>query len=100
MATLETKDFDTLVEEQAAIVQGSSSRALLDFSIGSILRAIVEAYAAVAMWLQGLILSVLSLTRAATSSGSDLDSWMADFGLTRLAAASRRARPACSDLGF
>jgi uncharacterized phage protein gp47/JayE len=34
--------------------------------------------------MQWLILQVLSMTRAATSSGPDLDSWMADFSLTRL----------------
>jgi uncharacterized phage protein gp47/JayE len=34
--------------------------------------------------MQWLILQVLSMTRAATSSGADLDSWMADFSLTRL----------------
>src|SRR6202040_1823938 len=29
---------------------------------------------------------LLSLTRAATSNGADLDSWMADYGVTRLGA--------------
>jgi uncharacterized phage protein gp47/JayE len=86
MTDLQTKNFNTLVSEQVATIQGGAS-ALVDFTIGSILRAIVEAYAAVALWLQGLILQVLALTRAATSSGSDLDSWVADFGLTRLPAA-------------
>jgi uncharacterized phage protein gp47/JayE len=66
-------------------VQGASS-ALLDLSVGSVLRAILEASSSVALWLQWLILQVLSMTRAATSAGSDLDSWMADFGLTRLPA--------------
>jgi uncharacterized phage protein gp47/JayE len=36
--------------------------------------------------MQWLILQVLQMTRAATSSGSDLDTWVADFGLTRLPA--------------
>lgn len=85
MADLQTKSFKTLVTEQAVAVQGGTS-GLVDFSIGSILRAFVEAVAAVALWLQALILKVLALTRAASSSGSDLDSWMADFGLTRLPA--------------
>jgi uncharacterized phage protein gp47/JayE len=49
------------------------------------LRALLEACASVALWMQWLILQVLSMTRAATSSGADLDSWMADFSLTRLA---------------
>jgi uncharacterized phage protein gp47/JayE len=84
--TIDTKDFDTLVEEQATIIQGDSTRTLVDFTVGSILRAVVEAYSACAMWLQGLILAVLALTRASTSTGSDLDSWMADFGVARLGA--------------
>ncbi|HUN43479.1 MAG TPA: baseplate J/gp47 family protein [Acetobacteraceae bacterium] len=46
----------------------------------------LEASASVALWLQWLILLVLQMTRAATSSGADLDSWMADFSLTRLPA--------------
>jgi uncharacterized phage protein gp47/JayE len=37
--------------------------------------------------MQWLILEVLQMTRAATSSGADLDSWMADFSLIRLPAA-------------
>jgi uncharacterized phage protein gp47/JayE len=51
-----------------------------------VLRAILEANAGLALWIQWLILLVLQTTRAATSAGPDLDSWMADFGLTRLPA--------------
>lgn len=82
---LNLQNFSTLVQNAAAAVQGAS-RALLDLSVGSVLRAILEASSSAALWLQWLILQVLSMTRAATSAGSDLDSWMADFGLTRLAA--------------
>jgi uncharacterized phage protein gp47/JayE len=83
MANLPTKSFLTLVSEQVAAIQGGSAQ-LLDFSVGTILRAVVEAYSAVALWLQGMILTLLATTRAATSTGSDLDTWMADYGLTRL----------------
>lgn len=82
---MQTKDFNTLVSEQIAAVQGGAS-VLVDTTIGSILRAIVEAYSAVAMWLQGMILNLLIITRASTSSGADLDSWMADYGVERIAA--------------
>lgn len=82
---LTTKDFSTLVQEMVSNVQGYAS-ALVDLTIGSILRATLESVSAVVMWLQGLILALLATTRAATSSGTDLDTWMADFGLTRLAA--------------
>jgi uncharacterized phage protein gp47/JayE len=80
---LPTQTFSTMVEQMAASVQGAAAQ-LLDFSVGSVLRAMMEACAAVALWLQWLILLVLSATRAATSQGPDLDTWMADFGLTRL----------------
>jgi uncharacterized phage protein gp47/JayE len=80
-----TQDFTTLVRNQVTAIQGAAS-ALVDLTVGSILRAVVEANAAVILWLQGLILQVLAITRAATSSGADLDSWVGDFGLSRLAA--------------
>jgi uncharacterized phage protein gp47/JayE len=82
---MQIKDFSTLVSEQVAAIQGKAAQ-LVDFTIGSILRAVVEAYSAVALWLQGMVLQVLALTRASTSNAADLDSWMADYGLTRLPA--------------
>lgn len=84
--TLQTQTFDQLVQTEATAIQAGSGGTLIDFSVGSILRAFAEAVAMVAMWLQGLILQLLTTTRAATASGSDLDSWMADFGVTRLPA--------------
>lgn len=59
---------------------------LVDLAIGSILRALAESNAGVATWLQQLIVNLLVTTRAATCSGEDLDSWMADFSFTRLSA--------------
>ncbi|MBM7045453.1 baseplate J/gp47 family protein [Rhizobium lusitanum] len=84
MATLNIKSFTTLVRDQATAIQ-SKANALLDFTIGSTLRSIVESNGGIGLWLQSLILQVLALTRAATSFGSDLDTWVADYGLTRLA---------------
>ncbi len=84
---LQLQDFTTLVRNMAASVQGSA-RALIDLTTGSALRAIIEANASIALWLQWLILQVLSTTRAATSVGTDLDSWVADFALLRLPATS------------
>jgi len=46
-------------------------------------RAILEANASLALWMQWLILQVLKLTRAATSIGPDLDTWWADFTFAR-----------------
>src|SRR3954452_7990670 len=82
---LSLKTFSQLIEDMGAMLQ-SSATALVDISVGSVIRAIFEANASVALWMQWLILQVLQTTRAATSSGSDLDSWMMDFGLTRLPA--------------
>lgn len=82
---LRLRDFASLVAGGAASVQGAS-RALIDLSVGSVLRAVLEANASLALWLQWLIVQVLGMTRAATSEGADLDSWMADFGLARLPA--------------
>lgn len=83
---LNTLDFTTLVRNQVAAIQ-AGARTLIDLTVGSVLRAIVEANAAVVLWLQALILQLLATTRAATSTGADLDSFVADFGVTRLPAA-------------
>ena len=80
---LPLQSFDEFVSNMAAAVQGACKQ-LTDLAVGSVLRAILEANASVGLWLQWLILRVLQVTRAATSSGADLDSWMADFGVTRL----------------
>ncbi len=82
---LSLNSFATLVQSQAAAVQ-ASARSILDFTVGSVVRAIIEANASVALWMQWLILQVLSMTRAGTSVAADLDTWMADFSLARLAA--------------
>ncbi len=80
---LPLKNFASLVADMSAAVQVAGSQ-LVDVSVGSVLRAVIEANASLALWMQWLIMLVLSLTRASTSSGADLDTWMADFGLTRL----------------
>ena len=82
---LPLQNFSALMQTMAAAVQGAASQ-LLDLTVGSVLRAILEANASVALWIQWLIVQVLGVARAATSTGSDLDSWMADFSFTRLPA--------------
>ncbi len=82
---LQLRDFASLVGNAAAAVQ-ASSRALVDLSVGSTLRAILEANASLGLWMQWLILRVQRMTRASTSDGEDLDSWVADFALARLPA--------------
>jgi hypothetical protein len=78
-------DFTTLVQNQIAAIQAATIK-ILDFSIGSVLRALVESNSSVVIYLQTLLLRILASTRAATCSGEDLDTWMADYGLARLQA--------------
>jgi phage-related baseplate assembly protein len=82
---LSLQNFSTLVENMAAAVQGAAT-SLIDLSVGSVLRAILEANASIALWLQWLIVQTLATTRLATSTGTDCDSFGADFGFTRLPA--------------
>jgi uncharacterized phage protein gp47/JayE len=82
---IDTKDLDTLVSEQAAAIQAKSAQPV-DFSVGSVLRALAEAFSSVVLWLQSSILKVLATTRASTSTGTDLATWMADYDFARLAA--------------
>ena len=79
---LQLRTFDTIVASAAAAVQGAA-RTVLDLTVGSVLRAVLEANAGLGLWMQWLILQVLQTTRAATSAGADLDSWVGDFGLVR-----------------
>jgi uncharacterized phage protein gp47/JayE len=85
MASLSTLAFTDIVRAQAAAIQARSSQ-LINLTVGSVLRAIVEANAGVVLWLQGLVVYLLTLTRFSTSQGADADSWGADFGFARLPA--------------
>lgn len=83
MPLLSTKSLDQIVTDEAVIAQSAAADRGLDFGRGSVLRALAEAYGSIGLWLQGLILRVLAATRAATSRGTDLDTWMADYGIIR-----------------
>jgi uncharacterized phage protein gp47/JayE len=80
---LSLQNFTSLVQNAAAAAQGACAQ-ILDFTVGSVVRVILEANASIALWLQWLILLVLQTTRAATSNGKDLDTWVADYSLTRI----------------
>lgn len=84
---LPLQTFTSLVQSSSAALQSACAQ-LLDVSVGSVLRALLEANASIGLWIQWLIVIVLGTTRAATSNGPDLDSWMADYGLTRLPASA------------
>ena len=78
--TITIRSTAQIVRGYAAAVQGATSSAV-SFVLGSLELARANAMAGVTMWLQSKIMQVLALTRASTSSDSDLDSWMADFGI-------------------
>lgn len=82
---LPIRNLSQLMQDMSAVLQSSVVK-LLDLSPGSVLRAILEANASVALWVQFLITQMLQTTRASTCSGGDLDSWVRDFGLSRLPA--------------
>jgi uncharacterized phage protein gp47/JayE len=86
---LSLQTFPQLLQRMCASVQSSASR-LVDLSVGSMLRAILEANASIGLWIQWLIVQTLSMTRAATCVGPDLDSWMGDFMLRRQPAVAAR----------
>jgi uncharacterized phage protein gp47/JayE len=83
---LNQQSFTTLVQQQVAAIQSavaaipSAIATFLSFVIGSLELARVEATAGVAMWLQSLVMQLLAVTRLSTSTGSDVDSFIADFG--------------------
>lgn len=82
---INTQTFTTIVQNAVAAIQ-AKTKTFQDLTVGSILRAVVEANAAVVLFLQGLIVQLLSTTRASAATGTDLDTWMADYGVTRLGA--------------
>ena len=84
---LPVRSLTDIVNDMSAAITASAS-SLIDISVGSVLRAILEANAAIVLWVQWLVLLTLQATRASTSCGADLDSWMADFSFSRLPAVS------------
>lgn len=84
---LSLQNFQQIVSNSAAAAQGAAAQ-LLDLTVGSVLRATLEANASIALWVQWLLVEVLSTTRLATSQGIDADTFVNDFSLTRLPAVS------------
>lgn len=84
MSTLSTRSFGTIVESVAAGMQGRIS-AFLNFAVGRYLRGLAEAYAGNLLWIQKQNLDTAKLTRLATSYGTDVDTFIADFPLSGVA---------------
>lgn len=77
-----TNTFQGFVSNAVAAIQGAAA-ALIDLTVGSVLRSFVDSFCLLALWLQAEILQAASLTRLATSFGPDVDSFIADFGFAR-----------------
>jgi uncharacterized phage protein gp47/JayE len=80
---LSLQSFSQMVQNSAAAAQGSCAQ-LIDLTVGSVIRALLEANASIGLWMEWLILQVLAATRLATSSGADVDSFVGDYTLRRL----------------
>ena len=94
MANLPTQSFQTIVTNAIAGIQGRASK-LINFAIGSTLRAIAEGFAGVFLWFQAMVLLVLQASRLSTSTGTDVDTFTADFMLV-LAGSQTAALPSGS----
>jgi uncharacterized phage protein gp47/JayE len=77
---LSLQTFSTMLNNMAAAAQAAASQAL-DLLVGSTLRAIFEAVAGLCLWLQWQNVQVLQMARLTTATGSDCDSFVADFPL-------------------
>jgi uncharacterized phage protein gp47/JayE len=77
------QSFNQMVQNSAAAAQGACAQ-LIDLTVGSVIRSLLEANASIGLWMQWLILQVLAATRLATSSGLDVDSFVGDYTMRRL----------------
>lgn len=85
MASLPTRSFQTIVTNICSGIQGRASQ-LIDFSIGSPLRAIAEGFGGLFLWFQALVLKLQKAMRLSTASGTDVDTFVGDFQVFRLLA--------------
>lgn len=81
--TFQLQTYGTIFGGAAAAAQGLSQQPL-DLTTGSPIRAILESNSATSLWIQYLVLQLLTTTRLGTSSEGFVDSWVGDYGLTRL----------------
>lgn len=83
METLNLKSREQFVSSEIAAIQAALPNTF-QFPVGSIVRALVDAHSTLAIWEESLIQFVNARCRLATSEGTDADSFVEDFGLTRL----------------
>lgn len=81
--SLSLRSFSTLVQTAVATAQASCT-GKLTLATGTPGRALIESVSALGLWLQYILVQILCRTRLATSVGADCDSFVGDFGMTRL----------------
>ncbi len=77
------QNFASLIANMAAAAQGALPGAILRFAPGSLFGALNNGVASVMLWLQWQLVLLWQSIRAATATGTTLDTWMADFGIVR-----------------
>lgn len=77
------RSFSTLVSNGISVAK-STMGAIVSFGEGSVELALLEASAGTSLWLQYLAYQVFMRTRLSTSQGTDCDSFVNDYGMTRL----------------
>lgn len=93
---LQTQTFEQYLQNMVSAIQAENPQ-LTDFTSGSPLLALSQAnIAAVAIPIQALLITLLAFARAQTSNGTDLDSWVAQFG----SFPRKQALPASGDVQF
>ncbi|MBO1361755.1 baseplate J/gp47 family protein [Acetobacter sacchari] len=80
--SLTLRSFTTTVSTAITAAQGACA-SLLDMTVGTVGRALMEAVAGVGLWLQYVALQILTRVYLTTSTGSDIDTWVEQFGMTR-----------------
>lgn len=81
--SLSLRSFSTLVQTAVATAQASCT-SKFTLATGTPGRALIESVSALGLWLQYILVQILCRTRLATSVGADCDSFVGDFGMTRL----------------
>lgn len=74
--------FQQYVDQQASLMKASSPYQL-NFNQGSVILALLQSNAGNSIWLQSLATTLLATTRLSTSTGTDVDTFIADYDFTR-----------------
>jgi uncharacterized phage protein gp47/JayE len=77
--------FNTLVTNMITAIASQTSK-ITNFQPGSVALAITQSFAGNSLLIQQLITQMVAITRLGTSTGTDVDSFINDFGRVRLPA--------------